>query len=356
MSSMKTLSVVIPIYKIKEKYLRECLNSISLQQTNEIEVILVDDGSPDDCGKICDEYAMKDNRLKVIHQENQGVSVARNIGIKESNGKWITFIDPDDWIETNWVEVILNTVKNVDVDIIMFDYYQEFATKQAPQFLMSKSGFLNEEYMEAIKIAPFNQLIINNKHKEYESNVIWNKVYRANLIKDNNILFDPKARKGQDVIFNAEIFQLTSCIFYIHKPLYHYRYLQESITNRYNPKVRYYNEIAFKHYERIIDTYSLPNEYKKAFYARVLTRLYSCMRLFYFHKQNTMPFALIKNELNQILDSYPYNVALKAIDNSYLTSSERLFVYALKKKNYSLLQCLVKGRVWLRETLKNRFS
>ena len=353
---MKTLSVVIPVYKIKEEYLRECLNSISFQCSNEIEIILVDDGSPDNCGKICDEYAATDNRFKVIHQENQGVSVARNMGIKESNGEWITFIDPDDWIEADWGEVILNAVKKVDADIIMSDYYQEFATKQHPQFLMSESGYLNEKYLKAVKIAPFNQLVINNKYKEYESNVIWNKIYRANLIKENNCLFDPKARKGQDVIFNAEIFQLTSCVYYIHKPLYHYRYLQQSITNRYNPKVRYYNEIAFRHYERIIDTYSLSNEYKKAFYARVLTRLYSCMRLFYFHKQNTMPFALVKSELNQILDSYPYNIALKLVDYSYLTCPEKLFVYALKKRNYRLLQYLVKGRIWLRETLKNRFS
>ena len=80
------------------------------------------------------------------------------------------------------------------------------------------------------------------------------------------------------------------------------------------------------------------------------------MRLFYFHKQNAMSFASIKSELNQILDSYPYNIALKAIDYSCLTYSEKLFVYALKKRNYKLLQCLVKGRVWLRETLKQRFS
>ena len=79
----------------------------------------------------------------------------------------------------------------------MFDYYQEFATKQHPQFLMSESGYLNEKYLKAVKIAPFNQLVINNKYKEYESNVIWNKIYRANLIKENNCLFDPKARKGQ---------------------------------------------------------------------------------------------------------------------------------------------------------------
>lgn len=353
---MKKISVIIPIYNIKEEYLKKCLNSISIQNSDDIEFILVDDGSLDDSGKICDEYAEKDNRFVVVHQENQGVSVARNVGMEKSNAEWITFIDPDDWIENNWAEVLLNAVKTASADIIMFDYYQEFATKQSPQFFMPISGYLNEDYLKAIKIAPFNQFIISGKHKEYETNVIWNKVYRTKLIKDNNMWFDPKARKGQDVIFNAEILQITSRIYYIHNPLYHYRYLQESITNRYNPDVRFYNEIAFKHYERIIEKYSLPKSYKDAFYVRVLTRLYSCMRLFYFHKQNTMSFVSIKNELNHILDSYPYNIALKIVDYSSLSYSENLFVYTLKKRNYRLLQCLVKGRIWLRETLKRRFS
>lgn len=353
---MNVISVIIPIYKVKIDYLRKCLDSIISQDLSFFYVYLIDDGSPDNCGTICDEYVKKSDKFKVIHQKNQGVSVARNVGIKESNSEWITFIDPDDWIENDWAEVLLNAVETANADIIMFDYYQEFASKQTSQFFMPASGYLNEEYLKAIKIAPFNQFIINGKHKEYETNVIWNKIYRANLIKNNNIWFDSEARKGQDVIFNAEILQITSRIYYIHKPLYHYRYLQESITNRYNPNVRFYNEIAFKHYERIIEKYSLPNCYKEAFYARVLTRLYSCMRLFYFHKQNAMSFASIKSELNQILDSYPYNIALKAIDYSCLTYSEKLFVYALKKRNYKLLQCLVKGRVWLRETLKQRFS
>ncbi|WP_288352572.1 glycosyltransferase [uncultured Bacteroides sp.] len=346
---MNLISVIIPIYKIKEELLRECLNSISLQKLKNLEIILIDDGSPDNSGKICDEYAENDNRIKVIHQKNQGVSVARNVGINNSNSEWITFIDPDDWIEANWSEVLFETINNTAADIIMFDYYQEFATKQNPQYLKSESGYLSENYLHAIKIAPFNQLIINNKFQEYETNVIWNKVYRTKLIKENNITFDPEARKGQDVIFNAEILQLTSNIFYIHKTLYHYRYLQESITNRYNPKVRFYNEIAFKHYERIIERYSLTDEYKEAFYARVLTRLYSCMRLYYFHENNTMKYKDIKNELDNILNSYPYNISLDRVNKKYLNYPQRLFVYILQKRYYRLLRFMVKSRIWIRK-------
>ena len=130
----------------------------------------------------------------------------------------------------------------------------------------------------------------------------------------------------------------------IHSALYHYRYLQESVTNRFNEKAQYYNEVAFENYERIIKKFSLPEEYWKAYYARVLTRLYSCMRLFYFHPENRMSRKLVNEQLNQTLDKYPYNVALKKVDRTTLTQSQRIFVFFLKKRAYGILRILVNGR------------
>ena len=100
------LSIIVPVYKIKEVYLRECLESLLSQEMKEFRIIIVDDGSPDKCGEICDEYAKKDNRVTVIHQENAGVSVARNAGIKETDTEWLTFVDPDDWVEPNHVATL----------------------------------------------------------------------------------------------------------------------------------------------------------------------------------------------------------------------------------------------------------
>lgn len=131
---------------------------------------------------------------------------------------------------------------------------------------------------------------------------------------------------------------------YFNSALYHYRYLQESVTNRFNEKAQYYNEVAFENYERIIKKFSLPEEYWKAYYARVLTRLYSCMRLFYFHPENKMSRKLVNEQLNQTLDKYPYNVALKKVDRTTLTQSQRIFVFFLKKRAYGVLRILVNGR------------
>lgn len=226
------------------------------------------------------------------------------------------------------------------ISLVGRDIYEKSNVK----YLKNSSGVLDKEWVHNLKIAPFNFLSINGRAYEYETNTIWNKMYRASLLKDNEMWFDPKARKGQDVIFNAECLQLTDKFYYIHSALYHYRYLQESVTNRFNEKAQYYNEVAFENYERIIKKFSLPEEYWKAYYARVLTRLYSCMRLFYFHPENKMSRKLVNEQLNQTLDKYPYNVALKKVDRTTLTQSQRIFVFFLKKRAYGILRILVNGR------------
>lgn len=348
---MTELSVIIPVYKIKEKYLRECLDSLICQEFDDWEALVIDDGSPDDSGKICDEYAEKDIRIKVIHQENQGVSIARNAGIKASAGNWITFIDPDDWIEHDWASTIFNAINlyGNETDIFLFDYYQNYAKKQFEKHLTDYEGFLSKETVKSLQLAPFNQFVMNGKMIVYETNVIWTKVYRSSLFKNRNIYFDPKAKKGQDVILNAEIFQLTDRYYYIRKNLYHYRCIQESVTNRFDPRVPYFNELAFEHYERIISKYSLGKEYKKNYYARVLTRLYSCMRLYYFHEDNTMTFAEICKAMDEKLNSKPYCDALENMDLNFLMGTYSVFVYLLKRRKYRILWILVNARLWLQK-------
>lgn len=346
------LSIIIPIYKIEEKYLRHCLDSLVSQDTKNFKVIMIDDGSPDNCGLICEEYSQKDNRFKVLHQSNSGVSVARNNGIKEVDTEWITFIDPDDWVESDHVSSLYKAQKYYkEADVILFDYYQEYDGKQVIKKLHNKEGKLTDSLVESLKISPFYSFVVNGKYIEYETNTIWNKMYKTCLIKDNNLFFDSKAKKGQDVIFNAEFFQLANNYYYIPKCLYHYRYLQNSITNRFNPKVQYYNEIAFENYERIINKYNLPLKYEKAYYSRIVTRLYSCMRLYYFHSSNTKTKTEINNEIHKTLSRKPYSEALMKVDPLYLSSSQKIFVFFLKRKKYNCLRFLVAGKLIIKNII-----
>ena len=112
------ISVIIPVYNV-EKYLPECIESVLKQTHTNLEIILVDDGSPDNSPQICDEYAQKDSRIKVIHKENGGVSSARNEGLKIAKGEWISFIDADDWVEKNFCEILLNKAVKTQSDIAL---------------------------------------------------------------------------------------------------------------------------------------------------------------------------------------------------------------------------------------------
>ena len=110
------ISIIVPIYNV-EKYLRKCIDSILNQSYDNLQIILVDDGSPDNCPKICDEYLNKDNRIQVIHKSNGGLSSARNAGIKVANGKYIAFIDSDDYIELNMIEKLVNAIEKSNADL-----------------------------------------------------------------------------------------------------------------------------------------------------------------------------------------------------------------------------------------------
>ena len=121
--SNELVSVIVPVYKV-EKYLRECIDSIISQTYRNLEIILVDDGSPDNCGQICEEYAKRDSRITVYHKENGGLSDARNYGIARSHGEFLTFVDSDDVIKVNFVETLLGLIHKYDADIATSSYVQ----------------------------------------------------------------------------------------------------------------------------------------------------------------------------------------------------------------------------------------
>ena len=119
------VSIVVPIYKVPEKYLRQCVESCINQTLHDLEIILVDDGSPDKCGEICDEYAKQDERVKVWHKENGGVSSARQVGLNNAVGEYIIHADPDDWVNANMLEEMYGMAKDREADIVLADFYRD---------------------------------------------------------------------------------------------------------------------------------------------------------------------------------------------------------------------------------------
>ena len=202
------ISIIIPVYKV-ENYLRRCLDSILKQKFTAWECILIDDGSPDNSGEICDEYLKKDTRFKVIHQENAGVSVARNIGLNAAEGEWISFIDPDDWIEPDMYEIVYNRVKKDELDLIQWNYVIEKNKKHIKKHL--------------------NEKIFSYKDAEkYWLSVCWNKLIHRRLIFDNGFQFPVGVVMGEDKVFGYKIYSVSKKCLHIENYLYHYSFIETS--------------------------------------------------------------------------------------------------------------------------------
>ena len=174
MKESDLISIVVPIYKV-EKYINKCIESILNQTYKNLEIILVDDGSPDNCGKIADEYAKKDNRIKVIHKKNGGLSDARNAGIDIVKGKYIAFVDSDDYIEKEYIEIMYNAIRTNKVKIVQCGINKVNDDGK----VLDSYGYLDNELINSKRI-------IEEKYTKYPiSNVVaWNKLYSTDLFKD----------------------------------------------------------------------------------------------------------------------------------------------------------------------------
>lgn len=202
------LSVIVPVYKV-EKYLRKCVDSILNQTYSNLEVILVDDGSPDGCGAICDGYAVKDSRVKVVHKENGGAASARNRGIRIANGSYVTFVDGDDWLDPRLYDTILRHAP-FDIGLFGLTYvYSECnqsrvnAACEFPMLLKWENGKVTTSGL------------INNSLFGYACN----KVYKAEIIKD---LQYPEVATREDLLFNIAAYAKTECIMLVNCEGYFY--------------------------------------------------------------------------------------------------------------------------------------
>lgn len=205
------ISVIVPVYNV-EKYLSRCIDSIINQTYLDIEVLLIDDGSTDSSGKICDEYAKKDNRIRVFHLENGGVSLARNYGIDKSNGDFICFVDSDDWLEKNALEEMLSFIKEQGVELGIFSFRSEFGKTHKDYFIDELSCTPKELFQNANNLKSFNGLVCSP----------CNKLYKSKIIKDNNLSFNNKIKFGEDFIFNS--YYLRYCKNLASKNLAYYHY------------------------------------------------------------------------------------------------------------------------------------
>lgn len=229
------ISVIVPVYNV-EKYLRQCLDSLLQQSYRDLEIIMVDDGSQDSSGEICEEYAAKDSRIKVIHKQNEGLGFARNSGLEISTGKYVTFIDSDDVAECDLIEQLMKEVIDKDVDTCIGGFkritedgkavFQESYTRD----FFSGDDVYNKLFARMLGSAP-------DAHDAIRMSV-WNVLYSMDIIRKHNIRF-PSERVfiSEDIVWDSEYYRYAQAVSVIGSTAYHYRITPGSLTQKYKPQM-----------------------------------------------------------------------------------------------------------------------
>ena len=228
---MPLVSIIVPVYKV-EKYLKRCVDSLTNQTLRDIEIILVDDGSPDNSGKICDSLQEKDCRIKVIHKSNGGLSSARNAGIKIAQGQYIGFVDSDDDVALDMYEKMYIVAKRENVDFVMSDYQRICADGTYYLKTLDIPAGLYEKNQMCRIIFP--NLIMGEKIEYGPLLSVWHCLYRTDFLHQNNLYFDEKVRWSEDNIFSAIAGYYCERFYYMKgEGLYHYYQNQGTITTSY---------------------------------------------------------------------------------------------------------------------------
>lgn len=257
------ISIIIPVYNV-EKYLRRCVDSILNQTINEIEIILVDDGSIDQSGKICDEYAQKDMRVKAIHQENKGVSAARNKGLNMAQGEYIAFVDSDDFVDGDMYELLLANSKLYQADICACTARTLYENGQ--KVLGKDDG----------EISVFNKNEAAEKIVKSLDNALWNKLFTRQIVSD--IGFEEGRTHGEDLYFILQCLVKCEKVVYINRCKYNYIKRENSITSGRLSKVSF-DQVYFKDKSSELLNQFFPNCIKEGRHWAFASRLNLCRKI-----------------------------------------------------------------------------
>lgn len=270
------MSIVVPVYRIKELYLRQCIESLCNQSLSEIEMILIDDGSPDEAGRICDEYALKDKRIRVFHCNNSGVSASRNRGVSYSTCDLVTFLDGDDWVEPCFCQLLYESYCKEKADVVVCGYrycfkdsYRTVGSVFHEDTCIVDSRKSQEYLIWALYLQSYTRVSISN---DFHASVsVWAKLYRKEFLEKNQILFHTGISLCEDNLFIFELYQSNPKVSYVYEALYNYRITTTSVTQR--------RRTAKEDRENLLKIMEAGRELKQS--RRLSTAEYELLGLFY---------------------------------------------------------------------------
>lgn len=336
MQNIKLISVIVAAYNI-EAYLPRCLDSLLMQSYQELEIIVVDDGSKDHTGTICDQYAQKDSRIQVIHQENQGLSGARNTGLSIAKGDYIGYVDGDDWIEPEMYQEMLETCEEEKAQIAVCAYRKIREGNQQ----IEQTEFSGRKYVLTRQEALDIYICDNKPFHIYNS--VWSKLFRKDLIE--GIRF-PLGKKSEDIMYTTKALANTNCCVFLDAPYYNYVLDRAgSIMNKKLHERRFNDEIPFwKEQTVYLREIGMEEVSEKAFY-------HFCRRmLFYFVEFKDKKMKTSAREAVKILKSDKEKI--KAVYQKEFAAAGDKARMKLFLLNSDLFYCTVKVYDRIRQRLK----
>lgn len=338
------VSVIVPIYNV-ERFLPRCVESLRRQTLQDIEIILVDDQSPDNCPTMCDKYQEQDERIKVIHKQNGGLGYARNSGLEIATGEYIAFVDSDDYVDLDMFQIMYSVAKENEADIVRVDNYKETVegeilnSSYVPPIREGK--YSREEMLEQLLYPQFGMMPEESGDK-YVSCSVWRNIYKNKIIKQNEIKFvSERELISEDMPFNLEFMLKAESAYVLNRKFYHYIVNDKSLTQTYRPD-RFQRELILYHeLIRRLKTSGIYEHCQVRMYRHLLDRSRQCIKSELCansdkrSRANNIKRILESEEMQHIFATYP----LKHMPLKYRV------VYSIMKLKAIFLLSLIKSKL-----------
>lgn len=324
------ITIIIPVYNV-EKYIHKCIDSVINQTYKNLEIILIDDGSKDNCSIICDDYAQKDKRIKVIHKKNEGVSSARNVGLNNAAGDWVTFIDADDWIEKDFCTKLMQN-KAPNIDCLMCGYNR---------IINDKKIEIKSVVKQVKKYDDSRQYLINSLNPQTGYGFCHMKIIKRDSI--NKIRFNEQLNVAEDALFNMELSEKITKILFINDRLYNYRLNINSVVKKYDPNyVNKYLKAMETCKKFIFNKYNDDIEIMQNYYNFVAYHVLLIAVNYCYNPKN-------KYKRKSLIDTVKISIFKEGIKNSNyenISYSRKIALFMLKHKLYYItgIICIIRQK------------
>lgn len=335
------VSIIVPVYKV-EKYLKRCVDSLRNQTLEEIEIILVDDSSPDLSGALCDSFAREDDRIKVIHKENGGAGLARNAGLKIAKGEYIGFADSDDYVDLKMYETLYNVAQKNNSDLVMSgvtfvdgNMFSQEGQCEKKEYFKEETHFETRDELKKLRLGIVGALPEETDDSKYGMSV-WKNLFRREIIEKNGLYFESEREMlSEDALFMIDYIGCIDKATGIKDALYNYCRNEESISKSYNKERLEKSLVFLDEAEKRFSKDISENEYKlyldrfwQAF-CRVL-----CSQEIMYASENNMKYAGLRKRLEYVCGHEKTRSVFKSYPVYKLPLKQAAFAYAIKYKMY----------------------